>query len=483
MKLNLSDCFPIGADGRRTPLPKQLDFLNQTLDKNGPKFIAYVGGVGSGKTLIGCITMLSQAVMYGGEYLIGRQFMPELKVTTYKTFLDLCPPELIIEHRIADATLVLKSATGKPAVIMFRGLEDPDKFRSLNLSGFYVDEANQISEEAFLLLQGRLRNQMGLRKGIVTTNPKGHDWIYHYWVKQDFFKLEEAKQKYYLVKAPSTENIHLPEGYVENLLNTYSEERIKREIMGSFDAFEGQVYSEFRRDVHVIKPFEIPKDWPRLIGIDHGYRNPSAWIWAAVGPDAEVYVYREFYEKEWLISEIVNGNHIEGKVGALERMYGEKIEAAAIDPSVRNRSGVKGESVLDEYMQYLPREFPLVMANNDKTLGINRLKRYFKIDTKIHKPMLYIFNNCTSLIDEIVKYRYQELNPRAQGRKAEKEEAYKVDDHALDALRYLIMLRPEPFVVKEEETKKYKDRTESERRLMKEIESLKKPKSVGIDLI
>lgn len=483
MRLDLGSCFPVGKNGKRKALPKQLDFLNKTLDPNGPKFITYCGGVGSGKTMIGCITMLSQAVMHGGDYLIGRQFMPELRATTYKTFLDICPPELIIEHRIADANIVLKSASGKPATIMFRGLEDPEKYRSLNLSGFYVDEGNQISEEAFLLLQGRLRNMQGLRKGIITTNPRGHDWLYMYFVKKDFFKSEEIKKNYYLIQAPSTENVHLPDGYVENLLATYSDERIKREIYGSFDSFEGQVFSEFRRDTHVIKPFHIPANWPRIVGIDHGYRNPAAWIFAAVSPDAELYVYREFYQREYLITEILHGNNLEGKTGVLQLCHNEKIEVAAIDPSVRARSGVKGESVLDEYLEHLPKEFPLIMANNDKTLGINRLKRYLKIDNKIGKPMLYIFDTCTNLIEELVKYRYQELNPRAAGRKAEKEEPYKVDDHAIDALRYLVMTRPEPYAVKEEELQKMRGRTESERKLTKELERMKNPKGMGIDLI
>lgn len=451
MKIDLNKSFPIGKDGRQGPLPKQADFLKKTLDPKGPKFIAYVGGVGSGKSVIGCITILSQAVLYGGEYLICRQFMPELKATTYRTFLEICPSELIIENKIAEMTVYLKSASGKPALVMFRQLEDPDKLRSLNLSGFYIDEANQTTEEAFLLLQGRLRNHNGLRKGIITTNPKGHDWIYQYWVKQDGFSDQDVKKQFYLIKAPSTENVHLPEDYVANMLATYTKERIEREVMGSFDSFEGQVISEFRRDVHVVKPFVIPENWPRLVGIDYGYRNPHAWVWAAVDPDGCLYVYREFYEREWLVHEVLNGSSVYNKVGVFQRMASnEKIEAAAIDPSTRNRSGTKGESIYDEYTEHVPRDFPLVLANNDKTIGLNRLKHYFKIDTKIGKPMIYIFDTCQNLIEEIVKYRYQELNPRSVGKKADKEEPYKVDDHAIDALRYLVMLRPEPWAARDD---------------------------------
>jgi PBSX family phage terminase large subunit len=456
-------------------------FIDAILADNGPKYVAYVGGVGSGKTVVGVTAMVSQGVLYGGEYLIARQFMPELRDTTYKTFLELCPQELILDHKVQDRIVTIKSASGKPAIYYFRQLEEPDKLRSLNLSGFYIDEANQVSEEAFLMLQGRLRNPRGLRKGILTTNPKGHDWIYQYFYKKDMFKSDLAKSAYALIKAPSTENVHLPDGYVQSMYDTYSPERIKREIEGSFDAFEGQVYSEFRRDIHVIKPFRIPEHWPRIIGIDHGYRNPAAWIWGAVSPDGEIFIYREFYEREWLIEEILNGNPLENKVGVLNRMQGEKIEVAAIDPSVKIVDGSKkGESKLDEYQQHLPQTFPLIMANNSKQLGINRVKRYMKVDTKINRPMLFIFEDCYNLIEEIVKYRWEENNPSAVGKRAEKEEARKIDDHACDALRYLIMTRPEPYSVKEEEAQMLRKMTVSQRSLHNMLDRFKQKRTKGI---
>jgi len=51
---------------------------------------------------------------------------------------------------------------------------------------------------------------------------------------------------------------------------SWDDARIQREINGSFDAFEGQVYNDFRRDVHVVRPFRIPNHWERHIRIDHG---------------------------------------------------------------------------------------------------------------------------------------------------------------------------------------------------------------------
>lgn len=447
--IDLNKCFPEASDGSRGPLPKQTEFLRTALDNSAtsPRYIGYVGGIGSGKTIIGCITVISWAVLYPGDYLIGRLYMPELRVTTLKTFLEVCPPELIAEYRVADSIVKIKGINGKLSNVYFRALEEPDKFRSMNLSGFLIDECNQVSEEAFTLLQGRLRGG-GIRKGIIVSNPNGHDWVYRNFFQKANLKTEWAKSLYTLIRAPSTENKHLPEGYLETLINSWSEDRIAREIEGSFDAFEGMVFEEFRRDMHVIKPFKIPENWPKYVGIDHGLRNPAAWIWVAVGPDEELYVYREFYESEWLIEEIIKGKRCTGGsylTGTLNRMKGETLVQAVIDPSVRARRGNRGETAWDEYIEHLPRDFPLYPANNSVELGIDRLKQYLKVDPKFNKPLIYFFDTCTNLIEEISQYRYPELRPNQEGKKAENEKPIKANDHALDALRYVVMLMPEPY--------------------------------------
>lgn len=463
---------------RRGPLPKQQQFLTSVLDPRDAKYVAYFGGVGSGKSLVLCAAMICQGVLYGGEYVIARQFMPELKRTTYKTFLEILPPELLVDHKVALSEVHIKSATGKPAIFYFVGLDEPDKLRSLNLSGFGIDEASQVSEESFLLLMNRLRNKQGLRKGLLVGNPAGHNWVYSYFVKQDIFKTEQAKREFKIILAPSTENIHLPEGYVQSMLATYSEERIQREIMGSFDAFEGAVYPEFRRDIHVIDDFRIPDSWTRVVGIDHGYRNPAAWVWGAVDQDGNLYIYREFYESEWLIEEICKkgkGN----KPSVLQRMKGEKIEMAMIDPSTRAQRNEKdGEKVSDFtlYQENLPSDFPLLCANNDVTPGIDRVKSFLKVDPRTGKPKMFIFKSCVNLVDEICKYRYKELSHTQTGKMNEREEPYKHDDHAVDALRYLVMSQPEPHVDKEEIWSK-KRYNSLEGSLHRDLERIKNPTS------
>ena len=377
--------------------------------------------------------MLHMAVLKRGDYLIGRQFMPELKSTTYKQFHEICPPELIVEKRVADMETVIRTVDGGTSTIMFRGLEEPDKLRSLNLNAFLVDEAAQTSETAFTLLQGRLRGHHW-RKGLIVQNPGGHDHMWRWFVKKDHITDERIKKLFLNIKAPSTENVHLPDGYIDTMLASWSKERIDREIMGSDDSFEGMVYTEFDRSVNVVKPFRIPDSWTRRVGADHGYRNAAAWVYGAMDGDGNMYIYREFYEKERLIEQICKSN--------LALIGKETIEQVRMDPSVKATRGATGRSDWDLYTENLPSGFPLLMAQNDVTPGIDRVKSYLKPD-KNGRPRLYIFDTCTHLLDEMLTYKWEENLSSRQGRVNEKEKPVKNNDHALDALRYLMMTAPD----------------------------------------
>jgi phage terminase large subunit len=478
--IDLNKCWPQAADGSHSALPKQQLFLDKILDPNGPKFVRYVGGIGSGKSVSGCIAVLSCAVLYPGDYFIGRQFMPELRDTTYKTFLDICPKELVLEHRVAEATVRIKCANGGFSNVMFRGLEEPDKHRSLNLNAFYIDEANQVSEEAFLLLQGRLRGRH-VRKGFLTMNTGGHDWSWRYFVSKQEFTNDWIKEQFFNIKAPSTENVHLPNGYVESMMASWSEDRIKREILADEDSFEGQVYSEFRRDIHVVKPFRIPTNWNRHIRIDHGYRNPAAVLYFAVNGEGEVFLYREFYKREWLIKELFDGKkegvNFTAGIKALARLGHEDAERfvdAKIDPSTKNRSGVDGTSPYDEYYRCWPNQWPILgFAKNDVQVGIERVKQYLKPHPKTGRPLLYIFESCKETLDEISTYRYPELKTGESDKRAEPEKPRKVHDHAMDALRYMIVDLPDP-TAPPPEAEKTKANT-LERKLAMELHAIKNP--------
>lgn len=464
--LDLNKAFPADKHGNHGPLPKQQVFLDKILSPHSAPYVMYSGGVGSGKTLIGCIATLVLALKYPGDYLVARQFMPELKLTTYRTFLDVLPKELIVEHRVADMIIRVRSADGGISNVIFRGLDEPDKLRSLNLNAAYIDEACQVAEEAFVLLQSRLRGKY-VRKLYATTNPNGHSWLYRLFVKKDL-PTEEAKKRFYYIGATSLENVHLPDDYTKAMMETWSHDRIQREVMGSWDAFEGQVYSEFSRNHHVVKPFAIPASWTRWVGADHGYRNPACFLWLAKDYDDNMYVYREYYESGKVIKDICKD--------IAHANMGDKIDGIWIDPSTRADRGK--DSDFTTYLEHLPKEWPLIPANNEVSTGIDQVKQMLKVSPVTHRPRLFVFDTCAHLIEELVSYRYEELTPGQEVNKNTKESPVKKNDHANDALRYAVMAKSEAPKKGDNRKEKMRENT-LEASVMRDFEKAKMPQRSG----
>lgn len=454
------------------PLPKQEMFHNAP-----QKYRLYAGGYGSAKTTAGVIDMAMIGLRWKRNLLlITRATYPELRDTTRKEFLEI-PVEvngkeyafghspLVTSWNKSDNHMTLMNGTE----ILFRPLDKLDKIKSLNLGAFLMDEATEFPEDTFLALTGRLRRVLACstcgkkppRKwvngkvvqtlicprcnvytiqhfGLATTNPEGHDWVWKRWVAGaerlqewkhptaygELSTFEAVKGDYYVVTATSDENPYLPENYVPDMLSNYPEEWVKRYVYGSFETFSGNIYHEFRDEKpYVVPAFELPEDWYRFVGIDHGLRNPTAVLWLAVSPEGRVYVYDEFYASGKLVSELVEIIKLKSR--------GQDIRRFLIDPATRNRNGVSGLSVMDEFHKYRLMVEP---ANNDVRAGINRVKE--RLALKAGKPALVIFSNCVQLRTELQTYRYKDLKPGAIQDGPEKP--VKKNDHAVDALRYSI---------------------------------------------
>lgn len=379
-----------------------------------PKFQAFMGGIGNGKTTAGVIKADLIAESYPGSMgLIGRQDFTDLNRTTWREFFGWRPD---LKKHYHGTSHILRYPNGSE--ILFSELSDLSGLLSLNLDWFYIDQCEETVEEAFLTLAGRLRGKTGPRIGFMSGNPAGHDYI---WRR---FKQRMSGGDYALFESPSQENEkNLPADYLPTLLANAPEAWIKRYVYGSWDAFEGLIWPDFVEAKHVIDPFDLPQDWERLRVIDHGYTNPTACLWGAVDWDGNIYIYEEHYQSGTSISEhaqIIKDKH--------KRFVG----LTYIDPScmakTRERDG-KIVSVSDEYMEFGINCQP---ANNDVRGGINRVGEYFRANR------IKVFKNCTNLIRELGDYQWRKLKSALIGDKAAPEEPRKVNDHACDSLRYMV---------------------------------------------
>lgn len=427
-----------------TPLPKQKVFMTRVFSDPLAKFVWYCGGFGSGKSFIGSHSAIRLAMMAPkGRGLIGRSTLVDLKATTMKTFFEVIDRRLIYKWNKSENLLTLINGHE----IYFWGLDDIEKLKSLEIGWFWFDEVDETDINTLLVAKGRLRHKaQPKRLGMITSNSEGKNWTYKLFVKGetgDGNKLKEHElAQHYVIKAPSTENTNLPEDYME-VLNSYTGDLYDRYVNASFEVFEGQIFKEFNRAIHVIKPFAIPKDWERVRGVDHGERNPTAVEWAAISPEGEIFIYQEHVEA---------GKFVDYHAQQVAEMsMGEYYEYTVFDPSiksVRGKSGKKVDKEWREEMKKHEKDFRMKYGVNSVNAGIARMHRYLTIDKdrthpitgKLGSPRLFIFETCTVTIDEMEGYKWKKQSTSSEDDAPEAPR--KKDDHTTDAVRYICMSRP-----------------------------------------
>jgi phage terminase large subunit len=374
-------------------LPKQQEFLNSPY-----KYTAFIGGIGSGKTFAGCVKAYIEGVYKGRPGMIVAPTFPMLRDVTQTEFLNLLDT--------TGVTYVFNKAENKifvnGTVILFRSAEKPERLRGPNLSWVYLDEAALMRGKIWEIVIGRLR--VGVPKGWVTTTPAGFNWVYRYFG-------ESADDNYKMYQSATRENIYLPEDYIRDLEAAYTGEFARQELDGEFTLFEGLVYSEFSLSRHVTD-FVVPEGWTLVRAIDWGYTNPFVCLFGAVDEDGRLYIYDEHYESKRLI-----------------KHHAEKIKQRE-----GNFSWTVADHDAQDNAELRKYGIPTINAKKDVIEGIQKVKARL-VTQGDGRPRLFIHPRCENLIKEMQAYRWAESKDGVN----EKEEPVKEFDHAMDALRYMVM--------------------------------------------
>lgn len=364
------------------------------------RFPAYVGGIGSGKSFAGAAKVIAR-IARKELGMVAAPTYPMLRDATQRTlFAMLDDLGIAYEYRKGDNQLVIPASGHE---ILFRSLDNPETLRGPNLHYAYIDEASLIDRTAWNVVKGRVR--VGdLPQAWITCTPKGRNWVWEEWER-------DANPDHPLYRVRTDENPELPEDFVQSL--GYAGGFAAQEIGGEFVAFEGVVYPDFSRPTHV-RPLECD-GWRPVIGCDIGTRNPTAILLAFVAGDGRIHIAAETYRRNMSASEIL---------GALrEQADAHRAEAVYVDPSAAG------------YIRDLERDgYPVLKADNNVLEGIGRV-------TTALAEGLTIDPSCVNLIAELESYAYPE------GAKAGTDKPVKQNDHAADALRYLVMGEAEPAIV------------------------------------
>lgn len=152
------------------------------------------------------------------------------------------------EWNRAENFLVLKEPRSR---ILFRAVEEFERLRGSNLAWFGLDELTYAPQEAWLRLEGRLRDPRAKRLcGFAVWTPKGFDWVYERFVSA-------RVTGYETVVARPFENRHLLDripDYYERLKHSYDGRFYEQEVLGEYLAMSGgRVYYAFERQESVVE--------------------------------------------------------------------------------------------------------------------------------------------------------------------------------------------------------------------------------------
>jgi len=206
--------------------------------------------VGSGKSQALCQEAIKLSYINpGGLGLIGAPTYPMLRDATVAGLLAvLMAADLPYEWNRSESYLVMKDTGSK---ILLRSVDEFERLRGTNLAWFGVDELTYTGEEAWLRLEGRLRDPKAKRLcGFGVWTPKGFDWVYRRFIR-------DRIEGYEVVQAIPFENRHILDGipdYYERLKSSYDRHFFQQEVLGAYlNRHAGLVYTSFDRSRNVRK--------------------------------------------------------------------------------------------------------------------------------------------------------------------------------------------------------------------------------------
>ncbi len=420
------------------PYPKQAKFFAAKA-----KYVAYGGARGGGKSWAARMKAVLLALRYDGlQILLLRRTLSELRENHVIVLMGMLKG--IATYR--ESTREFLFPNGSRLRLGYCAAErDVLQYQGQAYDVVFLEEATQFTEFQYQALTESNRSSGLCKKGFaprmyLTCNPGGvgHSWVKRLFIDRDY-RASERPEDYAFIQSLVYENDYLMKhspDYVRTLENL-PEDRRKAMLHGDWDIFEGQYFGEFKRGIHVVRPFLLHKDWRRYVALDYGL-DMLACYWIAMDEQENAYIYKELYESGLMVSQAAE---------KILEMTEEKIDAYYAPPDLWNRHSDTGKSTAEIFAES---GILLVRAQNDRVQGWYNLKEWLKPYQNGENSItahLRIFENCSHLIRTLPALRYDGKNPNDCAR-----EPHELT-HAPDAIRYFVAGRPLPAELKRQTEK------------------------------
>ncbi len=440
------------------PQPRQLTFLEacgmaHPFTGGDPKpaaadVIGYGGAAGGGKSdslimvgIIGCLTYAGLGVAYfrrqgveleglGGAIMRARELVGEWCKWNGRLARLTFPNGSILQFNHCNEET------------------DVTKYQSSQFDILIFDEATHFTR--FIYRYMRSRNRVSLSNcppsfrafTAMGTNPGN---VGHAWFRDEFVspgppeevhevEVEEGRfERHLFIPAFLSDNKALLKkdpGYKDRLDSLPELER-RQLLHGDWDAFGGQYFKEFDRQLHVIKQ----QDWPlepwfkRFRSLDYGLDTTACYWWAVTG-DGKCIVYRELHIPDLRLSEAA-----EAIMDLSPR--DEKISYTVASPDLWNRRQDTGKSG-QEVMSAAGLK-GLIRADNRRVEGWRMLREYlapYEDEQGVKTARLRFYDHCIEAIRCLPLLQHDKRNPE------DASDTPHHITHAPESLRYGVMSRP-----------------------------------------
>lgn len=363
----------------------------------------------------------------GSRHLLARKVRQDANQTTLETFekeiLTRGHPALF-PPRVRNLRTVYEIDKSE---VVIGGFEDPEKYKGAKFDTITFEEATEFSDEDHETAMACLRNFAGTyHQFVCVTNPGGpkHRLIERARAGKMKHLVSRHEDNPLLFNADGTITVQGTD-YMATL-DAMTGVTYKRQRLGLWAAAEGQVYDEWDDDLHMVAPFEIPRDWLRIRAIDFGLTHPFVCHWYAFDGDGRAFLYRQLHQTGVLVED--HAREI------LRLSEGERFETTVCD-----YEDAEGMATLERHgIEQVER------ANKDIESGVQAMKARLR-KAKDGRPRFFVVRGSlvspdSSLRGRAKAYSFEtEIGGYVWDEKKggeTKEVPLKKEDDAMDASRY-----------------------------------------------
>lgn len=324
--------------------------------------------------------------------------------------------------------------------IVIGGLDKPTKIMSTEFDIIFVQEAIELTQTDWESLTTRLRaGNLPFHQIIGDTNPGPPQ----HWLRQ-----REENGHLRMVHSRHEDNPVLYDvdtgawtergtEYLARLdkLTGFRKERLR---FGKWVQAEGVIYEEYQPSIHLLNrntkehgltgnPLNpIPKHWRVVRAVDFGFTNPFVCQWWAVDPDGRLYLFNEIYMTKRTVA-----NHADD-IRAFTSSRKLRPYTTVCDHDAEDRQTLADEGIPNE------------PANKrDVVSGIDAVKQRLLIAGD-GKPRIFFLRDSVLELDRTLQEAgkptstLDEIDAYVWNLKSTKEQPVKIDDHGMDAMRYIV---------------------------------------------